>query len=37
MSRIDKRDLTEAEERDLIENSERGEWATVGSIGATPS
>ncbi len=27
-----RRDLTEAEERDLIESSERGEWVTVGNI-----
>lgn len=36
MGKIDKRelmrDLTEAEERDLIESSERGEWVSVGNI-----
>lgn len=32
MDKLDKRDLTEAEERDLIESSERGEWASVGDI-----
>ena len=34
MGKIDKRDLTEADERELIESSERGEWATVGNIEA---
>lgn len=32
MGKIDKRDLTDAEERDLIESSERGEWIQVGTI-----
>ena len=32
MGKIDKRDLTEEEERELIESSERGEWVSVGSI-----
>ena len=34
MGKIDKRDLTEADERELIESSERDEWATVGNIEA---
>lgn len=32
MKKIDRRDLTEAEERDLIESTERGEWVSVGNI-----
>ena len=32
MGKIDKRDLTEAEERALTESSERDEWVSVGSI-----
>ncbi len=32
MGKIDRRDLTEAEERALIESSERGEWVSVGNI-----
>lgn len=32
MGKIDKHDLTEEEERDLIESSERGEWVPVGDV-----
>lgn len=32
MGKIDRRNLTDAEERDLIESSERGEWVSVGNI-----
>ena len=32
MGKIDRRDLTEEEERELIESSERGEWVSVGSV-----
>lgn len=30
--KIDRRDLTEAEERELVESSERGEWFPVGNL-----
>jgi predicted DNA binding CopG/RHH family protein len=32
MGKLDKRDLTEAEERDLADSGERGEWLPVGDL-----